>query len=114
MKVKPVRKSLKIKTKSPENKRNTLTQLENFFNKPTREHELKGLFNVSRVNKPKSANKTVKHQRGIKKEQIKGKWETYKISELYKLLVDHKVPKSLFNRGTIHAKLVELAYKYVK
>jgi hypothetical protein len=64
------------------------------------------------------SNKTVKKQpRGIKKQRIEGKWETYSIPELIKLLKDHNVlfgTKGLFHRGTPHARLVELAYEYIK
>jgi len=63
------------------------------------------------------SNKTLKQQRGIKKQRIEGQWETYTKPELDKLLKEHGVPygiKQAFHRGTPYEKLVELAYEYIK
>ena len=75
------------------------------------------LPSISSVTSIKS-NKTVKKQpRGIKKQRVEGKWETYTKPELDKLLEAHKVPygmKARFHRGTPHSELVQLAYEYIK
>jgi hypothetical protein len=68
----------------------------------------------------KKSNRTVKKQpRGLKKQRVEGKWETYPIPDLLKLLKEHGLPygqppKGKFHRGTPHARLVELAYEHVK
>lgn len=65
-----------------------------------------------------NSNKTVKkHPRGIKKQRVEGKWETYTKPELDKLLKEYDVPygmKGRFHRGTPHGELVQLAYEYIK
>ena len=66
------------------------------------------------------SNKTVKKQpRGLKKQRLEGKWETYTKPELDKLLKEYGVPygqppKGKFHRGTPHGELVALAYEYIK
>jgi hypothetical protein len=65
-----------------------------------------------------ASNKSVKKQhRGLKKQRIEDKWETYTKPELDTLLKKYKVPygiKGLFHRGTPHDALVKLAYEYIK
>jgi hypothetical protein len=65
-----------------------------------------------------NSNRTVKKQpRGLKKQRVEDKWETYTKPELDKLLKKHDVPygmKGRFHRGTPHSELVQLAYEYIK